>query len=189
MKHFQQTLAEFDEQGDIYSTLDCLTAIATIAVAYGSARVGARLLGTTVAARTFIGARVTRPTIREEDAAEFAFAALDQVSSDAEFAAGRSLPLADAVTIATAVAAIDVAATATGETQSDPFGLSSRERDVPRLLVEGKCNDHIGTALFISPRTAGTHVANIPGKIRRSLASGRGWTRLEPQTRLSASDA
>jgi DNA-binding NarL/FixJ family response regulator len=33
------------------------------------------------------------------------------------------------------------------------------------LLVEGKSNQEIGDALFISPRTAGTHVSNILGKL------------------------
>jgi DNA-binding NarL/FixJ family response regulator len=33
------------------------------------------------------------------------------------------------------------------------------------LVAEGKSNHEIGEALFISPRTAGTHVTNILGKL------------------------
>ena len=54
---------------------------------------------------------------------------------------------------------------APGSTESDPYGLSPRECEVLRLLATGRSNQEIGEALFISPRTAGTHVANIFGKL------------------------
>lgn len=34
-----------------------------------------------------------------------------------------------------------------------------------RLLVEGRSNQEIAAALFISPRTAANHVANIMNKL------------------------
>ncbi|MEA2598866.1 MAG: hypothetical protein QOF01_5335, partial [Thermomicrobiales bacterium] len=46
----------------------------------------------------------------------------------------------------------------------DRHGLTERELEVLRLLVEGRTNVEIAAALFISPRTASTHVANILGK-------------------------
>jgi DNA-binding CsgD family transcriptional regulator len=46
-----------------------------------------------------------------------------------------------------------------------PHGLSPRELDVLRLLVEGRSNQEIAAALFISPRTAANHVANIMNKL------------------------
>ena len=39
--------------------------------------------------------------------------------------------------------------------------LSERELDVARLVVEGKTYAEIGAAIFISPRTAEHHIANI----------------------------
>ena len=47
----------------------------------------------------------------------------------------------------------------------DPFGLTDREREVLRLLVEGQTNRQIAAALFISESTASVHVSNIIGKL------------------------
>jgi DNA-binding CsgD family transcriptional regulator len=43
--------------------------------------------------------------------------------------------------------------------------LSQREREVARLLVEGKSNLEIAEALSISHHTAGNHVAHILRKL------------------------
>ena len=45
------------------------------------------------------------------------------------------------------------------------FNLTPRERDVLALLVKGMSNPAIGEALFISPRTAQTHVINLLAKL------------------------
>jgi non-specific serine/threonine protein kinase len=44
-------------------------------------------------------------------------------------------------------------------------GLTTRELDVLRLLVDGRSNQEIAAALYISPRTAANHVANIMNKL------------------------
>jgi DNA-binding CsgD family transcriptional regulator len=44
-------------------------------------------------------------------------------------------------------------------------GLTPRERDVLRLLVEGQSDRQIAEALFIGPRTVQTHVANLFTKL------------------------
>jgi DNA-binding NarL/FixJ family response regulator len=44
-------------------------------------------------------------------------------------------------------------------------GLTSREREVLRLIVVGRSNREIGAALFIAPKTASVHVSNILAKL------------------------
>ncbi|MFI6734951.1 ATP-binding protein [Nonomuraea sp. NPDC050451] len=45
------------------------------------------------------------------------------------------------------------------------FGLTPRERDVLRLLADGRTNRQIAEELFISVKTAGAHVSNILAKL------------------------
>ncbi|WP_037641284.1 helix-turn-helix transcriptional regulator [Streptomyces bicolor] len=54
---------------------------------------------------------------------------------------------------------------------ADSLGLTTRERDVLRLVSDGRTNRQIAEALFISPKTASVHVSNILGKLG---VSGRG---------------
>jgi DNA-binding CsgD family transcriptional regulator len=55
-----------------------------------------------------------------------------------------------------------------------PAGLTSREVDILRLLSRGLSNKQIAATLFISPKTANTHVEHIYAKLgvtNRALAS------------------
>ncbi|MEU1514277.1 AAA family ATPase [Streptomyces sp. NPDC005811] len=79
-------------------------------------------------------------------------------------------PLTDAVTALAQRARIPL----TPRTSNDPadaLGLTSRERDVLRLVCAGRTNRQIAAALFISPKTASVHVSNILAKLG---VSGRG---------------
>ncbi|MFJ8214720.1 AAA family ATPase [Streptomyces sp. NPDC096033] len=71
----------------------------------------------------------------------------------------------------------------------EALGLTSRERDVLRLVATGSTNRQIAEELFISPKTASVHVSNILAKLG---VAGRGeaaalahrlrlFTALEPQ--------
>ncbi|MFC8038803.1 LuxR C-terminal-related transcriptional regulator [Paenarthrobacter sp. NPDC057355] len=67
----------------------------------------------------------------------------------------------------------------------DPSGLSAREREVGRLILEGKTYREIGEAIYISPRTAEHHVARMRRRlgaenrsellVRLRLALGEGY--------------
>ncbi|VXC63409.1 Putative transcriptional regulator, LuxR family domain protein [Arthrobacter sp. 9V] len=67
----------------------------------------------------------------------------------------------------------------------DSSGLSAREREVGRLILEGKTYREIGEAIYISPRTAEHHVARMRRRlgaenrsellVRLRLALGEGY--------------
>ncbi|MGI5445658.1 helix-turn-helix transcriptional regulator [Streptomyces sp. CA-243310] len=54
---------------------------------------------------------------------------------------------------------------------AEALGLTSRERDVLRLVATGSTNRRIAEELFISPKTASVHVSNILAKLG---VAGRG---------------
>ncbi|SES41583.1 regulatory protein, luxR family [Streptomyces sp. yr375] len=85
-------------------------------------------------------------------------------------------PLTDAVTRLAQRARLPLSGTArTPSTDPldplDSLGLTSRERDVLRLVCAGRTNRQIAEALFISPKTASVHVSNILSKLD---VTGRG---------------
>jgi len=47
----------------------------------------------------------------------------------------------------------------------DPFGLTRREREVLNLLVDGLNQVAIADRLYLSPKTVGTHIQRILGKM------------------------
>jgi len=49
-----------------------------------------------------------------------------------------------------------------------PFGLTSRELEVLRLIADGRSNGEIGDELFVSRKTASVHVSNILRKLGAS---------------------
>ncbi|MGC4107405.1 MAG: LuxR C-terminal-related transcriptional regulator [Thermomicrobiales bacterium] len=51
------------------------------------------------------------------------------------------------------------------EAALERFGITSREREVLSLLVQGMSDKEIADHLFISPRTAMTHVSKVLGKL------------------------
>jgi DNA-binding NarL/FixJ family response regulator len=68
----------------------------------------------------------------------------------------------EAYTLAADIGTTTASAPAQAETSS---GLTLRELDVLRLLVEGRSDREIGEALFIGTRTVQTHVANLFAKL------------------------
>jgi DNA-binding CsgD family transcriptional regulator len=57
----------------------------------------------------------------------------------------------------------------------DRFGLTEREIEVLRLLIDGRTNREIGEALFISPKTVSVHVTSAMRKlgVRRRAEAAR----------------
>jgi DNA-binding NarL/FixJ family response regulator len=88
-------------------------------------------------------------------------ARLGEVAFVAAWSEGRSLQFADAMADALALtsSAEEQPQSMRGDTASSV--LTSRERDVLQLLVEGRSDREIAEALFIGTRTVQTHVANL----------------------------
>ncbi|MFG2515598.1 AAA family ATPase [Streptomyces sp. NPDC048584] len=83
-------------------------------------------------------------------------------------------PLARSATLLAQRARLALAPARRDPASADPaesLGLTSRERDVLRLVAAGHTNRRIAEELFISPKTASVHVSNILAKLG---VSGRG---------------
>jgi DNA-binding CsgD family transcriptional regulator len=125
------------------------------------------LYGAAEAVREAIGAPFPRHHPLSESALGKARADLGEAAFTAEWCAGRALSLADAVAAALTVPAQAAAAASAGKrlTAAAKHGLTPREAEVLQLVREGCSNRQIGERLFISERTARTHVQHILDKL------------------------
>jgi len=60
---------------------------------------------------------------------------------------------------------LEAVADASGPSEEDAFGLTTRERQVLALLADGATNREIGTTLFMAEKTASVHVSRILTKL------------------------
>jgi DNA-binding NarL/FixJ family response regulator len=67
--------------------------------------------------------------------------------------------------------------------------LTEREHEILGLLGQGLCNKEIATALFITERTARTHVSNILGKLGLASRTQAALYAIEHKSELGASAA
>ena len=81
--------------------------------------------------------------------------------------AAEHLPLRDEIVLLAAQARIPIldGASAPEDDPARSRGLTAQETKVLRLLAAGLTNGEIGTALYISPKTASIHVSNILRKL------------------------
>jgi DNA-binding CsgD family transcriptional regulator len=94
-------------------------------------------------------------------------AQLGEAAFTAAWEAGAAVeaPQATAEGLELAREVAGMAATTTEQGRSSSFGLSRREIDVLRLLVEGHSNPEIAAVLFISHKTVRNHVTSILRKL------------------------
>jgi DNA-binding NarL/FixJ family response regulator len=89
-------------------------------------------------------------------------------------ALGRDEEARDAETTANAeLAALGVVMPKRPDVRRKPDLLTWRERDVLRMLAQGRSNDEIATELVLSVRTVESHVASIYSKIGVSGRTAR----------------
>ncbi|WP_282792686.1 helix-turn-helix transcriptional regulator [Streptomyces sp. CC224B] len=146
--------------------LAVVTAVAPLERPYDLARVRHRLAEALLACRTATG----RPAVGDADrdrAAEL----LRQAGAVAAHLGARALTDAvDRLAQRGRLSLTGAAAPAPAD-PAEALGLTTRERDVLRLVAAGRSNRQIAEELFISPKTASVHVSNILAKLG---VAGRG---------------
>ena len=175
---FRESLKLAVETHNDWFVADALGGLAGVAVAAGDPERAARWLGT---AQTICDA-IGTPAVPHHALFAHSLSEAKAALSDAQFSAawdeGRACSTLDCVadtqqwqgTPAAAATPVRPAAAPpkpVGTATSVPanLNLTERELDVLRLVVEGKSSREIAEELYISPRTATTHVANILSKL------------------------
>jgi predicted ATPase/DNA-binding CsgD family transcriptional regulator len=160
---YMQALARFHALGERYGALASLEGLAAIAASQGDHEVATRWWSAAAAERH--ARHMPLPAVdreRHQRALAGSRAALGPVAYSAAWAAGAIVPFAAAVTEALSKGPPS-ARQARGTI--DARGLTERERDVLRLIAQGHTNPEIAEALYISQRTAATHVSHILEKL------------------------
>jgi DNA-binding CsgD family transcriptional regulator/tetratricopeptide (TPR) repeat protein len=152
--------------------------VATLAVARGDLVVAARLFGAADVIRLEDGAPFPLPArIAYERAAVRARVQLGDEAWSAAYGEGDALPLDHALleaerVVMASTASPAAAVPASQDLEPEPSAaeaaaalLTPREREVLALLCQRQTDPEIAEALFLSPRTASNHVANILAKL------------------------
>jgi len=161
---FAESIGVAEEIGSERVLIGAVAGLAGVALALGQAERAVRLLGAVEAAgQTSSVGRIAHAAHTARITAE-ARAALAEPAFVVAWDEGRSLPVADAVADALALAS-SAGEPAHPVPREAPSGLTQRELDVLRLLVQGHSDREIAEALFIGARTVQTHVANLFGKL------------------------
>ena len=164
--YFREALDLSWAQGDSRTLTWSLLGLARIALDWAQPMLAAQLCGAVHAIETSL-AMVTSSTASGVGA--FVVAAARDVLGDEAFArvgSGRCLPLEQVVAEARTLAPSPSSPGARDPiSPADRLGLSSRELEVLRLIVAGHSNAEIAQRLFISRRTATTHVTHLYAKL------------------------
>jgi DNA-binding CsgD family transcriptional regulator len=170
----REGLAYHWETGNRWYLAEGLEAMAAAAGRLGDGERAARLWGAAEALREVLGAPAPPPDQAWIEAeAPRARTLLGAEGFVAATDCGRALSLADAVDEALALtsSAYNVAPLVpgnirlAGSTEGAEVQLTAREHEVLLLIVAGHSNAALAELLFISPRTAATHVSHILQKL------------------------
>jgi predicted ATPase/DNA-binding CsgD family transcriptional regulator len=163
-KLYQQSIELLIQAGNAWYLASPLGGLAALA-APRDAEAAARLIGYAQVLRErggVVGGSIEQR--RDARATSVAQGILGEERYADEVTVGRSLPLNEIVGISKQIIT-EIFATSPNKTTNAFDALSSREMEVLRLLVAGQSDREIGETLFISPRTASKHVANILAKL------------------------
>jgi DNA-binding CsgD family transcriptional regulator/tetratricopeptide (TPR) repeat protein len=175
---FTESLQVLVDVGDRFGLMESAEELAVLLVRDGDARTATKLYGLIDALRDELGSPRREP---EQPGFEASMAnlrtALGAATFDEAMAAGARLTPTEFVTM---VAALPRPLTPVSaptrekplvQIEPDRQRLSDRELDVLRLVAAGCSNREIADALFISPRTASTHVEHILSKLSANSRS------------------
>jgi predicted ATPase/DNA-binding CsgD family transcriptional regulator len=168
-RHFRESLALRLKLDDRYGMANQLTELAYVAAARGQTERAARLDGAAAALRHVTGAEIDG--VQRDEYDRFLAGLRDTLGNqrfDEVWSVGQTPTPEQAVVAARAVISDELTTALSGSPHvapRSPAGLTSRELDVLRLLVEGRSDKEIADALFIGARTVQTHVANLFAKL------------------------
>ncbi len=183
-----QALFILRQMGSRRLMADVVDALATAAARDDRFVSSARLIGSTTTMREGHQIGIThRSRVEINDLLTELHKELGEEGFNAAFSSGKrqSLEAAvdEAIVLAEAISASEAARIARereapeadpGSRAAEELGLTPREREVLTLLAQGLSDKEIADELFISPRTAMTHVGNILTKLgvnKRTLAA------------------
>lgn len=163
--YYTESLAIIESIGEHHLLSRALDRLGYALHVLGDPRAAARLHGAALALRESIGdtlfhdedVNITERYVQIQ-------AALGHDAFTAEVDVGRTLPSADAVTEARRLA-IDALDAYRASPAQALAGLTRREANVLRLMADGQTDQDIADALFISKRTASSHVAAVMSKL------------------------
>jgi non-specific serine/threonine protein kinase len=167
---YRESLTRHVEQDERRGIADSMSGLAGVAGMLGCAETAARLFGAAEAQYDACGVCVPpADRLTYERAVARARAGVEGRKWIAAREAGRLLPLpvaiSEAMTIAQGAVAPAVSAPLAACALRAPGDLTHREREVLTLIAAGRTDQQIADALFISRRTATTHVTNILNKL------------------------
>jgi DNA-binding CsgD family transcriptional regulator/tetratricopeptide (TPR) repeat protein len=172
-----ESLELWRRHGDHRGVGGALAGLAGVALAAGDPERAATLLGAARAQVDTIGVHNVVYQVHYDRVAAGARAAIEDATFEDLWARGRTLPVEQAIGEARALTlpvVRDEARAMTTELSpgshslppaASVSGLSPREVDVLRLLVEGRPDRQIADTLSISPKTVGRHISNILAKL------------------------
>ena len=163
--YFTESLAYWQRVGTPEGLVDWISRVATVAADQGAYELALQFFSAVDRECALLGYALEPPDRkRQRRSLEAARLALDEQAVAAAWERGRTQPVS--VVLADAQGLLARLSESVTEAEPRPTaGLTPRELEVVRLLVDGQSDRQIGERLFISHRTVMSHVARILAKL------------------------